>query len=251
MEAGWLLPPRCAVQFFNHFASASSNCDTRVLFSADRKRALIEVVAGYAGIVLALWTSGTTQKFFIAIVLLWVATCVAGTWRDLRECGLGVSGLRESAWVVFVALGVAATLVVTAARLHTLHVVIHGRNPAVSIAAYTVWALLQEFILINVFLARLLRILRSRVAAVMTTALLFGVAHIPNPLLVAVTLLWGAIACLLFLRYRNLYTLAIAHAIVGLTLSITIPDAVQHQMRVGIGYLHWHAPAVAASSKPQ
>jgi membrane protease YdiL (CAAX protease family) len=200
---------------------------------------------------LALWTSGETQKLFIVIALLLVVICAAGTWRNLREFGLSVSELRESAWVVFVALIVAAGLVVIASRLHTLHVNVRGRPPAMSITAYALWALLQEFILVNVFLSRLLRILQSRTAAVIVVAVLFAAAHIPNPLLMAITLPWGAVACMLFLRYRNLYTLALAHAIVGLTLAITIPDAMQHQMRVGIGYLHWHAPVSSALSKPQ
>jgi len=56
------------------------------------------------------------------------------------------------------------------------------------------------------------------------------------------------LACLLFLRYRNLYPLAMAHAILGITIAITIPGAVDHNMRVGLGYLHyspryhWHHP---------
>ena len=144
----------------------------------------------------------------------------------------------------------AAFLVVIATKAHTLHVVLHPRAPALSVAAYTVWALLQEFILLNVFLYRFLRLLTNRRVAVAVTAVLFGVVHIPNPLLIAVTLIWGVVACVLFLRYRNLYVLALAHAIVGLTLAITVPDAIQHQLRVGISYFHWHAPGADSLPKP-
>ena len=208
-----------AVRFFPHFALAPLKSEKYAagLFF-DSRRELLEVGVAYAGITLALWTSGAAQKFFIVIALLWIVICVcaAGTWRNLRDCGLSLSGLRESAWVVFVALIVAAGLVVIASRLHTLHVNVRGRPPAISITAYALWALLQEFILVNVFLSRLLRILQSRTAAVIAAAVLFAAAHIPNPLLMAITLLWGAVACMFFLRYRNLYTLALAHAIVGL-----------------------------------
>ena len=218
---------------------------------AGRRRALLELFAAYATILLALWTSDAIQKLFIAMAVLWVVTCAASSWRNLRESGLSTAGFRQSTWVVVAALLVALGFLLVASRLHTLHIVVRRRPPVISITAYAGWALLQEFILVNVFLSRMLRVVERNSAAVIATAVLFAMAHIPNPLLVAVTLFWGAIACVLFLRYRNLYTLAIAHAVVGLTLAITVPDAVQHQMRVGIGYLHWHAPADPSLSKPQ
>jgi membrane protease YdiL (CAAX protease family) len=77
-------------------------------------------------------------------------------------------------------------------------------------------------------------------------AVIFAVAHLPSPILTPVTLIWGFAACLLFLRYRNLYPLAMAHAILGISIAITIPGPVDHNMRVGLGYLtygHTHKPA--------
>jgi membrane protease YdiL (CAAX protease family) len=199
----------------------------------------------------ALWTSGATQNLVIGIAVLWMAICAHRSWRTVRDWGLSGAGFRESAWVVLVTMLIAGALLATASLLHTLHLVVRGHSPATSIATYTAWALLQQFILLNIFLARLLRIFQSRVAAVVATGALFAIAHIPNPLLIAITLTWGSVSGVLFLRYRNLYVLALAHAIVGLTLGITVPDAVQHQMRVGIGYWHWHAPPPSTLSKPQ
>ena len=54
------------------------------------------------------------------------------------------------------------------------------------------------------------------------------------------TLIWGFVACTLFLRYRDLYSLGLAHAVFGLTIAITVPAAVHHNMRVGLGYLRYH-----------
>ena len=84
------------------------------------------------------------------------------------------------------------------------------------------------------------------IAAALASAGLFALAHLPNPILAPVTLLWGFVACLLFLRYRNLYTLGMAHAVFGITIAICIPGPVIHNMRVGLGYLtygHRHRPA--------
>jgi len=73
--------------------------------------------------------------------------------------------------------------------------------------------------------------------AAIVAASIFAVAHLPNPILTAVTLIWGLVACFVFLRYRNLYTLAITHAILGICLAISVPGPVIRNMRVGLGYL--------------
>jgi membrane protease YdiL (CAAX protease family) len=100
---------------------------------------------------------------------------------------------------------------------------------------------MQQFILQIYVLLRLLRLGMNRTPAVVLAAILFAAAHIPNPILIALTLIWGAISCLLFLRYRNLYTLALAHGILGMCLAVTVPNHINHHMRVGLGYLEYHA----------
>ena len=74
----------------------------------------------------------------------------------------------------------------------------------------------------------------------MAAAGLFSLAHLPNPVLTPVTLVWGIAACVLFLRYRNIYTLGLAHGILGLCVAVIVPDSIQHHMRVGIGYYRYH-----------
>ena len=69
--------------------------------------------------------------------------------------------------------------------------------------------------------------------------LVFFLAHLPNPVLLLVTAIAAPIFIELFRRYRNLYPLAIAHALVGLALAVALPDGVTHQMKVGSGYLYW------------
>ena len=85
---------------------------------------------------------------------------------------------------------------------------------------------------------------RSRLAtflsgntAIIVAAVLFSVAHLPNLPLVLATLVWGAVSCLLFRRYRNLYILGLTQGLLGLCLAICVPDAWHHHMRVGLGYL--------------
>ncbi len=103
--------------------------------------------------------------------------------------------------------------------------------------AYAIWTGVQQLLLQCFFLLRFLRLIPQPAMAALTASALFAVAHLPNPVLTPITFIWGFAACLLFLRYRNLYPLMIAHAILGITVAITVPGPVDHNMRVGLGYL--------------
>jgi membrane protease YdiL (CAAX protease family) len=70
---------------------------------------------------------------------------------------------------------------------------------------------------------------------------LFSLAHLPNPILTVITIFWGLASCMYFLRYRNLYTLVVAHAILGIAAAVCVPGPVIHNMRVGLGYLTYSA----------
>jgi membrane protease YdiL (CAAX protease family) len=104
---------------------------------------------------------------------------------------------------------------------------------------YVLWSFLQQFMLQALFLRRLLQLLTDKRLAVLAAASLFALAHLPNPLLTAMTLVWGVVSCMIFLRYRNLYTLGILHAVLGICVAVTVPGSMQHDMRVGLGYLHY------------
>jgi membrane protease YdiL (CAAX protease family) len=108
-----------------------------------------------------------------------------------------------------------------------------------------VFAVVQQALLQSYFLLHFLRLTRrpsSPQTAALAAAAIFSLAHLPNPILTVCTFVWGLAACLFFLRYRNLYSLSIAHAILGITLAICVPGPVIRNMRVGLGYLTYHAP---------
>jgi membrane protease YdiL (CAAX protease family) len=204
-------------------------------------RDLAELSLGFVLVLLALWSEKQTQLILGAIAFAWMVIATIRSHASAAELGLSLSGTRRSLWVI----GIAALLAVLGAwiavREHTFHAVFRHYAVVWSFAAYIVWALMQQFILQDFFLLRLLRILPTRTNAVIAAALLFAIAHLPNPLLVIATVVWGLVACALFLRYRNLYVLGVAHAIFGMCLAVTIPSTVHHDMRVGLGYFHWHA----------
>lgn len=200
-----------------------------------------ELWIGYGLILVVIWTPNPWQRWLYWAAFAWIAVTAWLRRNQYRPIGLGVAGLLPSLWIVGIAIALFCAGIGAARRLHTLHP-LYGPLPVVAhILAYTLWALMQQFILQVYVLLRLLRLGLRRAPAVALAAILFALAHIPNPILVPVTLVWAALSSLLYLRYRNLYSLALAHGILGMCLAVCIPNAVHHHMRVGLGYMEYHA----------
>ncbi|MGC2698066.1 MAG: CPBP family intramembrane glutamic endopeptidase, partial [Candidatus Angelobacter sp.] len=146
--------------------------------------------------------------------------------------------LVPSLWILPAAVVLAIVSVLIAKQLGTLHALY--QSDIKHAAGYVLWTLYQQFLLNDLFMPRLTRLLASENAAVGISAMLFAAAHLPNLPLTAATLVWGAISCALFLRYRSLYALGLAQGLLGLCFAICVPDAMHHHLRVGLGYLRYH-----------
>jgi hypothetical protein len=206
-----------------------------------RRRALWrQVLLVYGALAAALWTGGVVQGFFIAMtVALAVTWSFSGrhSWPDL---GLDPASIRRGWWIAPLGAAVAGLILLAAWRWQTLRPPVGALPPiCLSVALGLIWAFAQQFLAQSFFFLHLEYLLRSGRRAVLATALLFSSAHIPNPVLIPVTLLGGVILSEMFRRYRTLYMLAVAHALVALSLAISIPETVLHDMRVGIGYLRF------------
>ena len=79
-------------------------------------------------------------------------------------------------------------------------------------------------------------VIRNRHESSLLVALMFGGAHIPNLILMAVTSLGGFVLAEVFARHRNIWPLALAQAVGGLLLAAISPETILHHMRVGPGY---------------
>jgi membrane protease YdiL (CAAX protease family) len=216
----------------------SATCGTGSPLAAGRERRdLLELSIGYGLILLAIWTPQPWQRLFYWGALAWVLLVTWVSFDGWIAMGLRISEFTRSLWVVGVALLLAAVAFAIAAKLHTLHSPGYPTMFVKRYWAYTIWAFLQQFLLLDFVLLRLLRLLPNRKSAVIVAAVLFAFAHLPNPILTPATLIWGFAACMLFLQYRNVYTLAMVHAIFGICMAVTIPGPVDHNMRVGLSYL--------------
>ena len=203
-----------------------------------RRRAALELALAYTLILIVIWTPNPWQRICYIAAVIALAAILIFSFQSARALGLQLTNLARSLWIVVLALVLAAALILIAAHEHTLH------NTSHFIArywGYALWAFVQQILLQDIFLRRLLILIPSKPhIAALAAAVLFASAHLPNPILTPITLLWGFLSCLLFLHYRNIIPLAITHAALGITLAITIPPPLIHNMRVGLGYLRFH-----------
>jgi hypothetical protein len=211
-------------------------------------RTLLELFVTYALILITIWTSGRTQRVLFYTTGGWILLNSLFP-RQLRELGgLKPSGLQRSWWIIATALAAGGLAVAIAADLGTLQ--LPSRLPA-RIPGYVVWSFMQQYILQDYFLQRVRRLTAHTYLAVVTTGVLFSLAHLPNPLLTIAALFWGITSCALFVRYRDIYSLGMTHAVLGLCVAFTVPDAMHHGMRVGSGYKTYHARPASHLTQPQ
>jgi hypothetical protein len=110
------------------------------------------------------------------------------------------------------------------------------------LTGYCFWALFQQYLLNGYFVNRIEASLATRYRYLVApmAGTLFAAAHLPNPLLMGVTLVGGTAAAAAYQRHRNLLFLALAHALIGTTIWLVIPDTVSHHLRVGPGMTRTH-----------
>jgi hypothetical protein len=202
--------------------------------------ATLEVLVVFAGILLYIWRWQYSHPYFwipfLAVVLL-----SHFIHRDsLRDLGLSLHGLRASAALIvplgalillpaFVYGVVSGAVVPAWPDLRTLHY----------FGDYLVWCVFQQYLTQSFFHNRLRSILKSRHLSSLLVAVMFGAAHIPNAVLMAVTTLGGFVLAEVFARHRNIWPLALVQAVAGCLVAVLVPAALIHNMRVGPGYFFY------------
>lgn len=210
-----------------------------------------ELFIGYVLILAAIWTPRPLQYWLYFIALSWFITSISISFESWKGLGCCVAGFWRSSWIIALSFVLAGIATWVAASIHTLH---HPGAPTrwvITFGGYAIWAMFQQLLLQGYFFARALRLIPNPNVAALLAASVFALAHLPNPVLTPLTLVWGLTACLVFIRSRNVYPLAVAHAVFGICVAITVPASILHNMRVGLGYLEYEPDSIRLSQSHQ
>ena len=200
-----------------------------------QKLIVVEAAAGFALIMLYIWRLRFTAPrawifilgfFALSHILRGERTASLGFRRgDFREC---VETMAPALLLLVLSLLAGGVLLATIRPISLEY-------GCMCLLAYCPWGIFQQYLLNGYIANRLLAVFSARYVP-LTAAALFAGAHLPNWFLMAVTFVTGYYSTKIFMRYRNIYFLGLAHAVIGTALFVVIPDSISHHLTVGPGF---------------
>ena len=204
---------------------------------------LLRLLFPVALIEVALWAPLPVGILFGIGALWYIAWQVYSAASNARSLGLDLRGVLRESWLLGAVLALALAILAAAYFSGSLHRLWGLRHPWVGVTVYVGWAFVQEFML-QCFCVPMLRAMVSRVSSLLLAGVLFAVAHLPNPSLTLAAFFAGVAFTSIYARRKNLYVVALIHAVLGLTLSVSAPDEWFHDLRVGRHF--WERPSTIA-----
>jgi membrane protease YdiL (CAAX protease family) len=165
-----------------------------------------------------------------------LAVLAFALWNAARTREWGFAGraflpaLRAAALFTLPAAGIVLAVGATMGTLHD------RRDFLGNLASLAVWGGAQQWVLQTVVLRESQRA-TSRRAGVLVAALLFGLVHLPNPFLTAMTTIGAVAWCAIYDRYPNVIPLGLSHAVATLAILYAFDDDITGRLR--IGYAFW------------
>jgi len=199
-----------------------------------------EAAAFFACVLLDIWRWQYSHPHLWIAFLPWLAASNLVHRDTLATLGLGRIAMGASARMVLpIMLAFYIPMVIYGLASGRLHLLRPGLAVPLYFVSYGTWCVCQQYLTQSYFHNRLMRVIRNRHLSSALVAVMFGAAHIPNPVLMVVTTLAGFIFSEVFARHRNIWPLALAQTVGGFLVAALTPAWLIHNMRVGPGYFFW------------
>jgi hypothetical protein len=194
-----------------------------------------EAATGFLLIMLYIWW----LRFRAPRAWVWILAflVLSHVLRGEHTAGLGFrwKNFKECAETMAPALLLLALALLAAGMLLQTMRPIRLEYGLMCLLAYCPWGIFQQYLLNGYIANRLLAVSSARHVPLIAGALFAG-AHFPNWFLMPVTFVTGYYSTKLYLKYRNVYFLGLAHGVIGTLLFVVIPDSISHHLTVGPGF---------------
>ncbi len=147
-------------------------------------------------------------------------------WGNFREC---------TEFIAPAILLLAMSMIAFGVLLQTIRPNLTFEGGLLCFAAYIPWGVFQQYLLNGYFANRLMAISSARHVPYIAAAL-FSWSHLPNWFLMLVTFVTGYYSTKLYMKFRNVYFLGLAHGVIGSVLFVVVPDSISHHLTVGPGF---------------
>jgi hypothetical protein len=199
--------------------------------------AAAEIFAVYAGILLYIWRWQYTHPYAWVPLLAIVLLSHFLHHDHLNEMGLTGHELLPCARLIFpLLMAVAVPAIIYGLWNRDWVMMLPYAHAWLSFGGYVVWCSFQQYLAQSYFQRRLRSIIKAPHLSPLAVAIMFGGAHIPNPILMVATFVGGFILAEVFARHPNIWPLAIVQALTGFLIGGLSPASSIHHMRVGPGY---------------
>src|SRR5579862_9559747 len=209
----------------------------------DERRRVVEAftfaIAAIAYIwVRPLWWSWSVLVPLALVMLsfVWHAETPASLGFSFRAFVGAIAAWRW--WLLSCAVSVVAlTWFETATSVHVIY----------RWCGYACWCVLQQLLFQNMAYRRLRDGLGASWKTSSIAGAMFAAAHIPNPILIPATFLWGTVSTRMFEARPSVPVLGVTQALLSAMLYVLTPVALNGQFRVGPGYWAIVHPSYLAS----
>ena len=195
---------------------------------------LTEALGFTAAVAVYIWFLRT--QWYWSVLVLVALVLASFIWHSETLYSLGLTGSAAvgavAVWRWWLATCIVAVVILAWMRATPGHLISRW-------FVYLSWCILQQFLYQNMVYRRLRAALGSSWRTSMCAGALFAAVHVPNPILVPATLLWGTVSTRMFDSQPSIPSLALWQALLSTLLYWLTPIELSRQFRVGPGYWTW------------